>query len=407
MYRAAGRIQAAPGSVIEEIRASRATGRKTFMGSTHRSAVGVIFACSFLVCSAALLVRSSAPSAQEKPAAEKKTVATSGGTADAYRFNTLGVAYLNQQRPADAQKYFDQALGADPKFAVARLNLGVSLLAQQKLELARAALEAAAQQLPRDAYAWYNLGLAYKDLGEPEKGIAAFQHVTEIAPNEPDAYYFAGYLNAQLQKYEEAIAAFQKGLALSPFHASSEFGLARAFQRKGDAAAAREHLARFQKITTEHLGAPFGAGYGDQGRYSLAELPLSSVVDVPAAIPVRFAAEANAFVSKSLGGSRGEIGPSTGACFFDYDGDGKPDLFLVSGAANGVSRLLRNLGDGRFEDVTQAAGIRLTGNGLGCAAGDFDNDGHTDLAVCLSDGVRLLRNGGDGKFSDVTEKVGI
>jgi len=50
-----------------------------------------------------------------------------------------------------------------------------------------------------------------------------------------------------LQKYDEAIAAFQRGLALSPFHASSEFGLARAFQRKGDAAAAREHLARFQK----------------------------------------------------------------------------------------------------------------------------------------------------------------
>ncbi|HYU23128.1 MAG TPA: FG-GAP-like repeat-containing protein, partial [Candidatus Dormibacteraeota bacterium] len=314
---------------------------------------------------------------------------------------------MNQQRPADAQKYFEQALEADPQFAVARLNLGVSLLAQQKLEPTQATLEAAAQQLPKDAYAWYNLGLAYKDLGESEKGIAAFQHVTEIAPNEPDAYYFVGYLNAQLQKYDEAIAAFQKGLALSPFHASSEFGLARAFQRKGDAAAAREHLARFQKITTEHLGAPFGAGYGDQGRYSLAELPLSSAVDVPAAIPVQFAAEANAFVSQSAGGSRVENGPSTGACFFDYNGDGKPDLLLMSGAADGTSRLLRNLGSGRFADVTQETGIRLNGSGLGCAAGDYDNDGHPDLAVCLKDGVRLLRNKGDGKFEDVTQAVGI
>jgi len=314
---------------------------------------------------------------------------------------------MNQQRPADAQKYFEQALEADPKFAVARLNLGISLLAQQKLEPARAALEGATQQLPKDAYAWYNLGLVYKDLGEAEKGIAAFHHVTEIAPNEADAYYFAGYLYSQLQKYDEAIASFQKGLTLNPFHGSSEFGLARALQRKGDVAGAREHLARFQKITTEHLGTPFGAGYGDQGRYSLAELPLNSVVDVPAAIPVRFVAEANAFVSKSAGGSRVEIGPGTGACFFDYDGDGKPDLFLVNGTADGASHLLRNLGDGRFEDVTKEAGIQLTGSGFGCAAGDFDNDGHTDLAICLSDGVRLLRNKGDGKFEEVTQAAGI
>jgi Tfp pilus assembly protein PilF len=369
--------------------------------------VGLVFACSILICCVAILVRSSAPSAQEKAAAAKTPGPSGSRAADAYRLNTLGVAYMNQQRPADAQKYFEEALEADLKFSVARLNLGISLLAQQKLEPARAALEAATQQLPKDAYAWYSLGLVYKDLGEAEKGIAAFHHVTEIAPNEADAYYFAGYLYSQLQKYDEAIASFQKGLTLNSFHASSEFGLARALQRKGDVAGAREHLARFQKITTEHLGTPFGAGYGDQGRYSLAELPLNSVVDLPAAIPVRFVAEANAFVSKSVGGSRVEIGPGTGACFFDYDGDGKPDLFLVSGAADGASRLLHNLGDGRFEDVTKEAGIQLTGSGLGCAAGDFDNDGHTDLAVCLSGGVRLLRNKENGKFEDVTQAVGI
>lgn len=370
-----------------------------------RREAGVFLGCFVLVCCAELLLRSNAMPGQEKSVATKKP-ATAVNAAEAYRFNTLGVAYMNQQRATDAQKYFEQALAADPKFSVARLNLGVALLGQQKLEAARAALAEAAEQLPKDPYAWYNLGLVYKDLGETEKGIAAFQHVTDIT-QEADAYYFLGYLNTQLQKYDEAIAAFQKGLALYPYHASSEFGLARALQRKGDAAAAKEHLARFQKITAEHLGAPFGAGYGDQGRYSLAELPRSYVVEVPTAIPVRFAQVANAFVAKAGGSDGGAPGASTGACFFDYDGDGKPDLFLVSGAADGSSRMLRNLGDGRFGDVTEEAGIHLKGGGLGCAAGDFDNDGHTDLAVCLSDGVRLLHNKGNGKFEDVTEKVGI
>src|SRR6266568_5622234 len=387
--------------------AFRADRTKAIMHVMARRGV-VIGTCGALLFCAALGLRGGANAGQEKEkAASARKTAGKANAADAYRFNTLGVAHMNQQRPADAQKYFEQALEADAKFAVARLNLGVALLGQQKLDAARAALIAATEQLPNDPYAWYNLGLAYKDTGEAEKGIAAFQRVTEIKPNEADAYYFSGYLNTQIQKYDEAIAAFQKGLALNPVHASAEFGLARALQRKGDAAAAREHLARFQKITSEHLGTPFGAGYGDQGKYSMAELPLSTVAEVPAAIPVHFVSETNPFVSNGKSGSPVAIGASTGACFFDFDGDGKPDLFLVSGTTDGESHLLRNLGNGRFEDVTQAAGIHLSGSGFGCAAGDFDNDGKPDLAVCLSDGVRLLHNKGEGKFEDVTEAVGI
>jgi len=61
--------------------------------------------------------------AQKKATGEPKL-------AEAYRFNTLGVAYMNQQRPADAQKYFEQALAADAELAVARLNRGVALRGQ-------------------------------------------------------------------------------------------------------------------------------------------------------------------------------------------------------------------------------------------------------------------------------------
>src|SRR3984885_7333388 len=239
---------------------------------------------------------------------------------DALRFNTLGVAYMNQQKFADAQKYFEKSLAADPKFSIARVNLGVSLLSQQKLDVARAALEQASKELPNDPYAWYNLGLVYKDSSEIEKGIAAFTHVTQITP-EADAYYFIGYLQSQAQHYDEAIAAFKKALEAFPFHASAEFGIARAYQRKGDAATAREHLARFTKITTDHLGSPFGAGYGDQGRYSLAELPHNTLTSAPAPIKVNFTPQPLSDIATPLPAS-------TGACFFDFDNDGKPDLFL-------------------------------------------------------------------------------
>ncbi len=370
------------------------------MKSSRHRGVWFVILC-LLPCGAAALplLRSRAASPQGKPSPTPHATAQASQS-EAFRLNTLGVAYMNQQKFAEAQKYFEKALAADPKFAMARLNLGISLLSQQNLEKARVALEEATRLLPKDAYAWYNLGLVYKDAGETEKGIDAFQHVAHLSP-EADAHYFLGYLHSQLQQYDEAIAEFQKALAAFPYHASSEFGIARAYQRKGDADSARQHLARFQKITTEHLGAPFGAGYGDQGRFSLAELGRSGVLSAPAAIPVRFREQPLLAAQSKL------PRPSTGACFFDYDGDGKPDLFLVSADSDGVSRLLHNLGEGRFEDVTERSGIALKGSGLGCAAGDFDNDGHTDIAACLSDGVHLLRNKGDGKFEDVTKAVGI
>jgi tetratricopeptide (TPR) repeat protein len=314
---------------------------------------------------------------------------------EAARMNSIGVAYMNQQRFADAQKQFEGALKAQPDYALATLNLGIALLSQQKSEDAKKQLLVASQKLPRDPYGWYNLGLVYKDVGENDTAIDAFRHVSEIAPSEPDAFYFIGYLNTQLQKYDEAIVAFRSALAVFPFHASAEFGLARAYQRKGDADNAREHLQKFQKITTQHLGAPFGAGYGDQGKFSLAEYSPNALLKAPAAIPVSFAVQPIA------------VSPSSGACFFDYDNDGKPDFVLASATESGSLHLLHNAGGGKFEDKTQGSGLALTGSGLGCAAGDYDNDGKTDLAICMNDGVHLFHNDGGGKFSDVTKIVGI
>jgi enediyne biosynthesis protein E4 len=98
---------------------------------------------------------------------------------------------------------------------------------------------------------------------------------------------------------------------------------------------------------------------------------------------------------------------STGAgvAVFDYDRDGRPDIFLVNGSrlegfGKGpapISMLYRNVG-GRFVDVTEKSGLGRHGWGQGVCAGDYDNDGWTDLYVTYYGRNVLYRNRGDGTF---------
>ena len=115
--------------------------------------ISLVVVCAVAIMAAAVaavpVLRSRALTARFPRKDDSRKAQRQGRTRQArvthVRFNTLGVAYMNQQKFADAQKNFEQALAADPKFGVARLNLGISLLSQQKLEPARAALEQASQ----------------------------------------------------------------------------------------------------------------------------------------------------------------------------------------------------------------------------------------------------------------------
>jgi hypothetical protein len=104
-----------------------------------------------------------------------------------------------------------------------------------------------------------------------------------------------------------------------------------------------------------------------------------------------------------------------GAAFFDADGDGRLDAFLVNGTTlegfpkgrEPVGHLYRNRGDGTFEDVTARSGLVQSGWGQGVCAGDYDNDGRTDLFVTSYGQDRLYRNRGDGTFEDMTARAGL
>jgi hypothetical protein len=105
----------------------------------------------------------------------------------------------------------------------------------------------------------------------------------------------------------------------------------------------------------------------------------------------------------------------SGIALFDYDGDGRLDLYVVTAAELTASRervphrnvLYRNLGGFRFEDVSRRAGVDAAAWGNGACAGDFDGDGRLDLYVTNWGPNLLFRNLGDGRFSEVAAASGV
>jgi len=138
----------------------------------------------------------------------------------------------------------------------------------------------------------------------------------------------------------------------------------------------------------------------------------------PSDSPIRFELRTLPFRLQS-DESQSRNAPETmagGVAVFDYNGDGRPDIFFTNGAdladlkkssSKYSNRLLRNDGNGVFTDVTAEAGLAGSGFDVGVAVGDYDNDGHPDLFVAGVHGNKLYHNNGDGTFTDVTRKAGL
>jgi hypothetical protein len=141
-------------------------------------------------------------------------------------------------------------------------------------------------------------------------------------------------------------------------------------------------------------------------------------VDVTSTLGVRFQYLASHTSKKYLPETMGG-----GVALFDYDNDGRMDIFFVNGAPltdptpKGTvpqksepkywNKLFHQKSDGTFEDVTEKSGLQGAGYGMGVAVGDYDNDGYEDLYVTALGGNKLYHNNGDGTFTDVTEKAGV
>ena len=338
--------------------------------------------------------------------------------AEAVRLNNRGVALMGQQFTERAVDAFAAAFKKDPKLAQAAINEGIALMTLQKLDEAKKALQAALVLDPESAQAWYNLGLAQHAGNELEPALASFQQAVKLDPRDADSYYFEGVCYQEMKDFDKAIAILQKALAIDPQHASAEFAMARALQRSGHVEEAKAHFKLFQHLTSTKIGAPIGLSYGEQGHYStvtaveeperiqkgmiavkLVETPM--VNGLPPLPQKR--------VKDGAPNSSSELTFTTtgGACMMDATGLGQMDLVLMQHGPQAV-RVLHAKGDGKFEEWdAAAAGLKASGHAIACAVGDYDGDGLNDLAVALDDQVLLFRNLGKGRFQDVTAEAGL
>ncbi|MEP7273304.1 MAG: VCBS repeat-containing protein, partial [Acidobacteriota bacterium] len=130
--------------------------------------------------------------------------------------------------------------------------------------------------------------------------------------------------------------------------------------------------------------------------------------DVTEQAGIRFKHNSGAFGKKYLPETLG-----SGVAFLDYDNDGWQDMLLINSMSwpghagpKSYPALYHNQ-NGIFTDVTKEAGLAVEMYGLGCAVGDYDNDGFEDIYVTCLGANHLFRNLGTGKFQDVTAKAGV
>src|ERR1035441_8311831 len=275
---------------------------------------------------------------------------------EAVRTNNRGVALMGQQFTDRAADSFAEAMKKDPKLAQAAINEGIAQLTQQKLDEAKKALQQGISLDPGNAQAWYNLGLAQHAGNKLEPALKSFQQAVKFDPRDADSYYYEGVCYQELKEYDQAIAIFEKALEIEPLHASAEFAIARALQRSGRTAEAKEHFKRFQHLTSTKIGVPIGLSYGEQGHYSTVTPVEEHEAGNKAMIPVKLVASPMISQVRKSGPGAPDVKSTTtgGACMMDVTGAGRMDLVLMQSGAQAI-RVLHNMGDGSFEEFDAAA----------------------------------------------------
>jgi tetratricopeptide (TPR) repeat protein len=344
------------------------------------------------------------------------------------RANNAGVGHMEYFQYAEAVNAFERVVEMAPSWHPGRINLGIALLNKDKegdRDRAKALFEEVLREDNNNPYAHYCLGYLFQYEGNLPAALPHFQAVTQIDPADPDSWlYLAKSLD---EDSNEVLPCLKKAVERDPYLSGAVYNLARNVLARNpeQGKAMLKELEDLRQANWEH---PSGTKYTEMGRYAcvigsnVERTPVSRPGPVPGfarseQFQVKLAEGARWATAADLGqGPVADLRRAVRARFgavlvvLDYNGDGRPDLFLLGAVVEkGQVRdlLLRNDGNERFTDVTSEAGLAGARPSLGCCVADFDNDGRPDLLITGAGEQRLFRNTGKGGFEDVTAKAGL
>lgn len=307
-----------------------------------------------------------------------------------------GVRLFRERKFAEAAKALEPYVRKHPDNREARYVLALSLQQSEALPQAQEQMLEIVRRNPRWAPGVYALARLYFVAGRFEEAREAAQMARRLGEPAARVLRLIGSVEEERGRLAEALTAYTEADAQSG-RASVLFKLG----RYEEARKAAEDSLRVEKGNPEALRV----------LQQLAKAPAGAADVEGTAVPVRFARvpfafqlEHNPTPDKQLVSTM-----AGGLAVFDFDNDGRLDLFFTNGAAlpslqkteaKFYNRLYRNLGNWQFEDVTDVVGLRGEGFSMGAAVGDFDGDGWLDLFVAGAGGNRLYRNV-KGKFQEV------
>src|SRR5258706_8655707 len=192
------------------------------------------------------------------------------GREDAYRFNNLGVALMEQFRFADAAEQFRKALLAEPKLVMAKINLAIALFYVPDVPAARKEAEEAAARAPDAPQPRYLLALIARMDNRGDDAMASLKPVLEADPKDLGANLVLGQVYLQQRKFEQAVAVFRTAAAAEPYNVSAAYNLGVALTRGGQREEGATQMAHFQELRESGYKTTFGQTYMEQGRYAEA-----------------------------------------------------------------------------------------------------------------------------------------